>query len=214
MTDLLAIQHKRSDAPFGPRDAGLPMTIEEFEAAEFEPGFRYELIHGVLVVTPPPLEEERDCNEELGFWLRTYQATHPRGSTLDLTLPEQNIRTLAQNRRCDRAVWIGLGRPPRTRGPVERRDLPAIVVEFASARGADQRRDYEEKQIEYRDMGIREYWIVDRFSRSMAVYCRSGGAWEKRVFGETQTYTTDLLPGFELSVGRLLRVADKYRDTE
>ena len=31
----------------GPRDAGLPMTFEAFDAAEGEQGYRYELIHGV-----------------------------------------------------------------------------------------------------------------------------------------------------------------------
>ena len=79
--------------PLGPRDAGVPLSLAEFESAEFEPGYRYELIHGVLVVTPPPLEEERDANEELGRWLRNYQESHPEGKSLDLTLPEQNIRT-------------------------------------------------------------------------------------------------------------------------
>lgn len=53
-------------APYGPRDAGAIMTLDEFEEADFELGHRYELIHGVLVVTPRALEEERDANEELG----------------------------------------------------------------------------------------------------------------------------------------------------
>ena len=64
---------KQLTTPLGPRAAGLPMSLDEFESTEFEPGYRYELIHRVLVVTPPPLEEERDANEELGHWLRNYQ---------------------------------------------------------------------------------------------------------------------------------------------
>lgn len=94
------------------------MDLDEFEAAEFEPGYRYELIHGILVVTPPPLEEERDANEELGRWLRNYKESHPEGKALDLTLPEHNLRTLGQNRRADRVLWIGLGRRPRTGDPL------------------------------------------------------------------------------------------------
>src|SRR6185436_15379604 len=133
------------------------MSLDEFEEADFEPGYRYELIHGVLVVTPPPLEGERDANEELGHWLRGYQESHPQGRALDLTLHEQNVRTAGQNRRSDRVIWAGLGRMPITRGPVARRDIPAIVVEFPSRRPADQRRDYDEKQAEYRDLGVREY---------------------------------------------------------
>jgi hypothetical protein len=44
----------------GPGLAGTLMTPAEFhDADEVDEDFRYELIHGVLVVTPPPLKEER-----------------------------------------------------------------------------------------------------------------------------------------------------------
>jgi len=198
--------------PLGPADAGMPMTLDEFETADFETGHRYELIHGILIVTPPPLEEERDSNEELGHWLRNYQESHPQGKALDLTLPEQNIRTAKQNRRPDRAVWAGLGRRPRTRGPVARRDVPAILIEFASRRPADKRRDYEEKQVEYRDLGVKEYWIFDRFRRWMTIYSWQGPQWTSRVARAGEVYTTPILPGFELNLDRLLAIADRHRD--
>ena len=202
----------KQTAPYGPRDAGAIMTLDEFEEADFELGYRYELIHGVLVVTPPPLEEERDANEELGRWLRNYQESHPQGKSLDLTLPEQNVRTIGQNRRCDRVVWAGLGRRPRSRGPVSRRDVPTIVVEFPSSRSADRRRDYEEKKNEYRDIGVREYWIVDRFRRTLTVYHRRGARWVKRLVQEDETYRTPLLPGFELPLAKLLAITDQYQE--
>jgi Uma2 family endonuclease len=200
--------------PLGPRDAGMPMDLDEFEDADFEDGYRYELIHGVLVVTPPALEEERDANEELGYWLRSYRDSHPRGGALDLTLPEHNLRTIGQNRRADRVLWTGLGRRPRTRGrPVSARDVPAIVVEFPSSRPADQRRDYQEKEYEYREIGVREYWIIDRFRRSMTVFSRRTGRWGKRVLGERGTYTTPELPGFKVPLRKLFHIMDQYRDS-
>lgn len=198
--------------PYGPRDAGMIMTLDEFEEADYELGYRYELIHGVLVVTPPPLEEERDANEELGYWLRAYQELHPQGKILNLTLPEQNVRTIGQNRRCDRGIWAGLARRPRSRGPAARRDVSTIIVEFPSSRAADRRRDYEEKKNEYRDIGVREYWIIDRFRRLLTVYHRRGERWVKRTVGEAETYRTPLLPGFELSLAKLLAISDQYRE--
>src|SRR3954452_22429949 len=78
----------------GPRSAGLTMTPEEFDALEpedFVEHYRYELIRGVLVVTPPPGSGERGPNDELGHLLRSYQEQHPQGSALDATLPEQTI---------------------------------------------------------------------------------------------------------------------------
>lgn len=203
---------EKLSTPINPRDAGIGMTLDEFEAAEFEPGYRYELIHGVLVVTPPPLEEERDANEELGYWLRKYQESHADGQALDLTLPEQNLRTITGNRRCDRAVWTGLGRRPRTRGRVAQRDVPSLVIEFSSSRPADQRRDYEEKAVEYRELGVQEYWIIDRFRRRMTVHRRRGSRWMRQMVSESEVYRTPLLPGFELPLGKLLAVADKYRE--
>lgn len=202
----------RPTTPYGPRDAGIPMTLDEFESAEFELGWRYEIIRGVLVVTPPPLEEERDANEELGYLLRGYQEHHPQGRALNLTLPEHNVRTPTQNRRCDRAIWAGLGRRPRTRGGPEQRDFPTITVEFPSSRPADQRRDYVEKQQEYRESGVKEYWLIDRFARRMTVFQWRGQRWVKRILGEKDVYRTSLLPGFELPLTRLFERMDEYAD--
>jgi Uma2 family endonuclease len=188
------------------------MTLDEFEHAEFELGWRYEIIRGVLVVSPAPLEEERHANEELGRLLRNYREQHVDGRALDLTLPEHNIRTATQNRRCDRAVWAGLKRRPRTRGRPSSRDVPAIIVEFPSSRPADQRRDYVEKQEEYRDLGVREYWLIDRFARRMSVYHWRGKRWVKRTMSERDIYRTTLLPGFELPLSLLFACMDEFRD--
>ena len=108
----------------GPTSAGTLLTLEEFDRAEFEEGWRYELIHGVLVVSPTPLEEERDPNGELEYMLRTYRQTHPQGAALNKTLFEQTVRTKRHRRRADRVIWAGLGRKPR------RGETPTIVVEF------------------------------------------------------------------------------------
>src|SRR4051812_49283284 len=100
---------------FGPRSAGISMTPEEFDSipeAEWDGRYRYELIRGVLVVVPPPAAAERGPNDDLGFLLRLYRETHPQGAALDETLPEQTVVTVADRRRCDRAIWTGLGRTP------------------------------------------------------------------------------------------------------
>src|SRR5690606_20426960 len=117
------------------------MSSEEFDEANGEPGFRYELIHGVLVVNPTPMEEERDPNDELGLLLRLYQRTHAEGNSLDATLPEHDVIVGANRRRVDRAIWCGLGRLPR------RREVPTICVEFISAGRRNQTRDYLEKRL-------------------------------------------------------------------
>src|SRR5215831_12315890 len=110
----------------GPRSAGLLLTPAEFDRARFEEGWRYELINGVLVVSPIPSEQERDPNDELGYWLRQYRDGHRHGSSLDATLSEQEIQTKQNRRRVDRVIWAGLGRLPG------QGEAPTIAVEFVS----------------------------------------------------------------------------------
>jgi Uma2 family endonuclease len=190
----------------GPESAGMLMTPEEFdEVTEYDDGFRYELIRGVLVVTPIPAEAEAGPNDELGAMLRQYQREHPQGAVLDETLPERYIRTSSGRRRADRVIWIGLARRP---DPTV--DIPAIAIEFVSASRRDRRRDYMEKRLEYQQIGVVEHWIVDRFDRRMIVYRNVPQRASEVIVTELDTYQTPLLPGFELPLARLLAVADRW----
>ena len=192
----------------GPRSSGVLMTPDEFDAldeGDLVEHYRYELVNGVFVVSPIPGISERDPNDELGFLLRLYKEQSGPSSVIDLTVFEQTLPVLANRRRCDRAIWIGLGRTPD-----EQVDVPAIVVEFVSSRKRDFIRDYEAKRSEYLSIGVREYWIFDRFRRVLTVFRPEGYDPTERILGEDQTYQTELLPGFELPVGRVLAAADRW----
>lgn len=183
---------------------GLQMSKEEFlEVEDADDAYRYELIRGVIVVSPPASAAERGPNEALGYQLLTYQLQHPTGVSLDGTLFEHEIEIGASIRRADRVIWAGLGRQPDPKV-----DPPTIVVEFVSPGRAAWRRDYQEKRREYAALGVREYWIIDRFRRSLSV-CR--GLDKPLIIKEAESYSTPLLPGFELKLGELLRVADRWK---
>jgi len=190
-----------------PDMAGTLMTPQEFDAAEVDPddGSRYELIKGMLIVTPIPSEAEADPNEELGHLLRNYRENHPRGHALDETLAERHVFSGKNRRRADRVIWAGLGRLPKPR-----RDPPTIIVEFVSAGRRNRDRDYIEKRREYKALGVQEYWVIDRFRRAMTVYGRSGAPAGKTI-SEKGVYSTPLLPGFKLPLARLFMLADKWK---
>jgi len=188
----------------GSHSAGLLLTPAEFDRARFQEGWRYELINGVLVVSPTPSRMERRPNEELGRWLWDYQEEHPQGSSMDATLQEETIETKQNRRRADRAIWAGLGRDP------EEGETPTIIVEFVSSGKVNQERDYVAKRAEYREIGVREYWVVDRFRRTLTVFSFSGESDQERVVQENQSYETPLLPGFVLPLARLLTLADRW----
>jgi Uma2 family endonuclease len=196
----------RAVTRLGPEANGVRMSPRQYDRAEFEPGWRYELINGVLVASSFPQENERDPNDELGCRLRNYQQYHENGDRCDLTLHEQEIIVGDDRRRADRTIWCGLGRLPR------RGETPTIVVEFVSRGRRNWVRDYETKRDEYLSVGIREYWIINRFDGTLTVWAKTPSGRRKRVVREAQTYHTDLLPGFELPLKRLLEFATRWAD--
>ncbi len=199
---------ERPRLAIGPESNGTLFTPREFDRAEFEEGWRYELINGVLVVTPIAAINERDPNEELGYLLRGYKDSHEHGPALDMTIHEYTMRTGQNRRRADRVIWARLGRLP------SKRDVPSIVVEFVSSRRRDRIRDYETKRDEYLEIGVKEYWVIDRFQRTLTVMSSRAGKVRTRVFKEGQNYESPLLPGFELPLKRLLSLADRWPEGE
>jgi Uma2 family endonuclease len=190
----------------GPAWNGTLMTPAEFDAVDFyEDGCRYELIHGVLVVNPSPSDAQAGPNEYLGVLLYLYRQG-PHGAALDGTLPERYVRTKGSRRLADRVIWAGLGRRPNTR-----RDVPTIAVEFVSRGKRNRKRDYEDKRKEYREAGVAEYWVFDRFDRLLTVF---RGRARPKVHHEGDVYQSPLLPGFHLPVSDVLAVADAWEESE
>lgn len=193
-----------------PEMAGMRMSPEEFDAVEeWDEDYNYELVEGVLVVVPPVSESERGPNEMLGHLLLQYKEHHPQGSALDLTLPENLLKTPRSRRRADRVLWTDLGRMPNAR-----KDRPTIAVEFVSAGKRNVQRDYVQKRDEYLLAGLKEYWIIDRFCRRMTVYRREEGEAVEVVIRESEIYTSPLLPGFQLPLAKLLVLADALDQAE
>jgi Uma2 family endonuclease len=189
---------------FGRASNGVRMTPREFDRAEFVEGWRNELVNGVLIVNSTPSRNERDPNDELGHLLRVYRNTHPQGATLDATLNEETVATGSNRRRADRVIWTGLGRLPR------RKDVPSIIAELVSAGKRNWLRDYEAKRDEYLAIGVKEYWVFNRFERTLTVFSLRGKKLRRRVVHENERHTSDLLPGFEPPLTQLFKLADRW----
>ena len=202
----LPIASRLADGVIGLRSAGMLMTPEEFESippSEWDENFRYELVHGVLVVTPFAGFGETRPNDELAFLFRTYQQT-PEGKILDDTVYGHYLQCGDSTRRVDRVLWTGLGRAPRPR-----EDVPTVAIEFVADSARGRKRDYEDKRSDYLQVGVKEYWVIDRFRRQMTVFRGEG---EPTIVQEGSVYKTELLPGFELPLSQLLFHADRDRE--
>jgi len=192
-------------ATLGLESAGMLMTPEEFDSVtDYDECYRYELIRGAVIVNPIPNPEETGPNELLGHLLWEYQERHPRGSVVDESLPQQYVRTATGRRIADRLVWVGLGRLPDLR-----KNPATIAVEFVSPGTRNRKRDYVEKKQEYGAAGIKEYWIFDRFRRTLTVVDFSAPAPAEMIIAESNTYESTLLPGFIVPLARILASADR-----
>lgn len=187
---------------------GMTMSSEEFDAVtDWDENYDYELIRGVVIVNPIPAEGEADPNGELEMMLRSYQLLHLHGKHLDKTLQERYVYLPDGSRRkADRLIWAGLGRRPH-----RKQDIPTIVVEFVSRSAKDRRRDYEIKRTEYLDVGVKEYWVIDRFRRQLTVFLPDGS---ERIIAEHEKYESPLLPGFDPQLPRLFALSDEWEDSE
>lgn len=193
-------------ARLGPGAAGILMSPEEFDsraAWQWKPGYRYELINGVLIVTPPADIGQSGPNDYLGYELHAYKEHHPQGFSLNLTTHEFPIRTRANRRIVDRVIWAGLG---RMADPDQ--EPPTIVIEFVSPGKRSRTRDYDTKRMEYAEIKVLEYWVIDRFRRQMTVYGNAPSTPAEQVLGEKDVFTTPLLPGFELRLAKLFAIND------
>jgi Uma2 family endonuclease len=181
----------------GPADHGRSMSLEEFDPAEVEEGYLYELSRGVIVVSDVPDDRHFAQVDALRQQLSAYRVGHPdvihrlaSGSECKLL-----IGPLESERHPDLAMY-------KTARPRQENYwaawIPELVVEVVSPSSAD--RDYQEKRKEYFLVGVREYWIVDADREEVLVLRRVKSQWSERVIRSLQTYRTRLLPGFELDV--------------
>lgn len=203
--DLPDVAPKRLEAS----DAGMRMTTAEYDAVEtWDESYRFELSDGVLLVSPAPRVGERGPNQRLFALLDAYASTDA-GRALDYTINEHDIEIPNGRRRADRVIWCGLGRMPNFK-----KDVPTIAIEFVSKDRRDHHRDFVEKRREYLRVGVREYWIVDRFRRTLSVCTSPEGDAGRKLFLAGETYRTPLLPGFELPFAVLLAEADRVEPAD
>ena len=181
------------------------MTLDEFEEADLEEGFRYELARGVLEVSDIPGELHAVIVWVLLSAIRDDQRDHPGvihraggGSEYRFRLP-----VMQSGRHPD--VAVTLRNTPRDWRGFRRASLAFEVV----SKGAKSReRDYVIKRVEYLAYGLLEYWIVDPLEKMVTVLVRDGDSWREQV------YRDDLLAEGLVLPGLTIRVSDLWNEIE
>lgn len=189
----------------GPADQGRPMTYEEYLAGDYQEGYRYELIDGKLYVSPEANLPAHRAEDWLFKKLFLYSIAHPdvinyatyRGRVFipgrrQMTTPEPDFvayRDFPLDLPEDEVRWQDVS--------------PVLVGEVVTPEDPD--KDYVRNMgLYFQVPTIREYWVLDPREGpgqlALTAYRRHGKQWRtvRRAYGET--YTTKLLPGFELII--------------
>ena len=140
-----------------------PWTLAELDRLP-DDGNTYELVDGELFVTPAPSPAHEQLVSVLLEILAPYVWAHGLGR---VHTPHAVVRTDDSQVEPDLMV-----RPTIPALPEKWVDMPVpfLVVEVLSR--TTQRRDHVQKRAFYLRTGVAEYWIVDRWSRTIRVIRR------------------------------------------
>ena len=177
----------------GRADDGMELTREEYAAAEWVEGVRFERVNGKLVVMPPAGHEHHVTSEPIRDYLVVYKLAHR-----DLVEHIFEEAWTAIDEDTDRIPDIAVYLRTRSEGLRIPDRIPEIIFEIVSPGRANRRRDYDEKRDEYERLGVLEYVIVDRFDHEVTVLRLVDGTYQEQILKPADTYRSPLLPGLEI----------------
>jgi len=188
----------------GPKDHGRRMSLAEFDKAQAQEGYRYELSRGVIVVSDIP---------DVRHLLQLY-AVRRQFSAYDLSNPGRiyavtsagESKLLIAGMESERHPDLSVYRDTPPEEDYWSVWVPDIVLEVVSA--VSEQCDRTEKPEEYLRFGVKEYWIVDGEKREVVVLRRAAGDWKERLLRPPDVYRTHLLPGFEFVCAPVFEAAD------
>lgn len=180
---------------------GLRMTAEEF----FDLGethIRYELIDGVVCMSPSPTPSHQNIIVQIAHQIASCLDQHPVGNAyveLDVHLGK-GPKGLDLVYRPD-IIFLSKQRAEECRDRVV--GPPDLVVEIISA---DSRQyDSRTKKSDYERCGVTEYWLIDPLQRTTTFYQRQGDRFAE-VKPEKGKLTSKAITGFTLDVERIHRL--------
>jgi Uma2 family endonuclease len=169
-------------------------TYEDYAALP-DDGRRYEIVNGVLIMTPAPTPEHQDIVGEIYVALRAYVKLAGLGRVfmgpIDVQLSPNNMfqpdLVVVLNAHLDRVAEKKIT------------GAPDLIVEIASPSTAayDRLTKYEK----YAQAGIIEYWIVKPTRRTVEVLVLENGEYRSPgIFSGQQTLASRVVPNLPVRV--------------
>ncbi|MBU7584479.1 MAG: Uma2 family endonuclease [Nostoc sp. TH1S01] len=148
---------------------GVRWTIHDIEVLPENEWTRYEIINGELFVTRTPHHRHQQVcvktSRQLDIWSES--------SGLGVTIISPGLIFSEADSVIPDLVWVSRERLAQIEDEAGHLTAaPELVIEVLSPGTQNERRDKEAKLKLYSIHGVREYWILNRFTKQVEVYRR------------------------------------------
>ena len=158
-------------------------------AALPEDGKRYEVVDGVLYMSPSP----GDFHQKICLLVAHYLLTHVMLAGLGQVRPAPFDVELAPDTVVQPDVMVVLNARLARITPSRIKGAPDLVIEVLSP--ATEKYDRTEKRNAYERAGVTEYWLVDPFERTVEVLLLQAGTYRSAgIFKGRDTLPSQVVP--------------------
>lgn len=170
----------------------LPRMTEEEFVAWCDEDTRAEFVNGeVIVFSPSSTKHVLLCNF-LNTLLRVYVDAHQLGVVGG---PEWQVRLRPGLRRVPDVLFVSRERmsiicETHIEGP------PDLVMEVVSPDSEE--RDWRDKYWDYEQAGVREYWVIEPYTKVLVLYRLDEDGKYRRVEPEGGFLVSEVVPGFKI----------------
>lgn len=169
-------------------------TYQDY-AAMSEDGYHYEVVNGVLYMSPAPSMG----HQEIVGWLFYYLVTHVKLPGLGRVYQAPTDVELHPGDVVQPDVFVVLNAHLDRITPSRLLGAPDLVVEVASPRTA--RHDLDEKLHAYARARVAEYWVVNPDAQTIEVLVWQNGSYSSLgLFSDRMTLPSQVVPDFPVSV--------------
>lgn len=183
----------------------IQITFAEYLGYNDGSNIDYELVNGKLVEMPPASFLHSDIIDFIADCFKAIALKYK----LDIKIKtgDVGIRTGMNSSRIPDIAVID-GRVWRN----YRRDKSAVIednlmlaVEVVSPGVEQVSRDYEEKLVEYENVGIQEYWIVDPIEQKVVILLLEDGSYKETIFTGDDAIASKMFPSLKTTVSEIIQ---------
>jgi len=159
-------------------------------------GYRYELINGELVRSPPPAVAHQDASENLSWAMSSHVRKHKLGK---IFLAPIGVRIPPRREPVQPDIIFISTKHLGIVGEKYIEGAPDLIVEIVSP--SNWNVDRQDKFAAYARAGVKEYWIVDYRAKTIEVFLLEKSEYVLQgKFSKSQAVRASQMKGFAIKV--------------